>query len=182
MYAASVAFCQFNPIKMGWCSPGCHLFGQISNSRILGLKSPNSSSLSEGRASFLLSNFNNDLAGGSSHECSMCSFSELLVPSQRERWSFDSEQFDSGHHKIGGSNSSFSFSPSLDIQTCRACLKALAEFYVVAILPCSHVYHAECLETITTEADKDDPICPICTVGRSRSLNYQEKFYEKGWN
>ncbi|KAJ8439197.1 hypothetical protein Cgig2_003410 [Carnegiea gigantea] len=163
------------PSRWGWCSPGHQLFRQISNSRILGLKSPNSSSLSEGRAAFLLSNFNNDLAGGSSHEWSMCPFSELLVSSQRERWSFDSEQFGSGCHKIGGSNSRFSCSPSLDLQTCGACLKALAEIYLVAILHCGHVYHAECLETMTTEADKYDPICPICTVGQKKVSKLSRK-------
>jgi len=162
------------PSRRARCSPGHQLFRQISNSRVLGLRSANSSSLSEGRASFLLSNFNNDLAGGSSHESSMQLFSEL-VASQRETWSFDSVRSGAGYHKIGGSSSRFSWSPSLDLQTCGTCLKALAEFYVVAILPCGHVYHAECLETMTTEADKYDPICPICTVGQKQASKLSRK-------
>ncbi|CAF2140153.1 unnamed protein product [Brassica napus] len=36
---------------------------------------------------------------------------------------------------------------------------------VAAVLACGHVYHAECLETVTTEIEKYDPACRICTIG-----------------
>lgn len=34
---------------------------------------------------------------------------------------------------------------------------------VVAVLACAHVYHADCLEQRTSEADRWDPPCPMCT-------------------
>ncbi|XP_057533727.1 uncharacterized protein LOC130811424 [Amaranthus tricolor] len=163
------------PSRRARRSPGHQLFRQISDSRILGLKSPNSNSVSEGRPSFVLSTFSNDLAGGSSDGWSLRTFSELVASSQRERWSFDSERFGSGRHKISGSSSRFSYSPSLDLQTCEACLKVLAEFSVAAVLTCGHVYHAECLEPMTTEAEKYDPVCPICTVGQKQTFKMSRK-------
>lgn len=33
---------------------------------------------------------------------------------------------------------------------------------VVAVLVCSHVYHADCLEQRTTYQDRRDPPCPLC--------------------
>ncbi|GFZ14445.1 RING/U-box superfamily protein [Actinidia rufa] len=42
------------------------------------------------------------------------------------------------------------------------------ELVVVAILICGHVYHAECLESMTPEINKYDPACPVCTFGGSR--------------
>lgn len=163
------------PSRRARRSPGHQLFRQISDSKILGLKSPNSNSISEGRPSFVLSTYSNDLAGGSSDGWSLRTFSELVASSQRERWSFDSERFGSGRHKISGSSSRFSYSPSLDLQTCGACLKVLAEFSVVAVLVCGHVYHAECLESMTTEAEKYDPVCPICTVGPKQASKMSRK-------
>ncbi|KAL9245173.1 hypothetical protein vseg_018852 [Gypsophila vaccaria] len=156
------------PSRRARRSPGHQLFRQISDSKILGLKSPNSNSISEGRPSFVLSTLSNDLAGGSSDGWSLRTFSELVASSQRERWSFDSERFGSGRLKFSGSSSRFSYSPSLDLQTCGACSKILSEFSVVAVLHCGHVYHSECLETITAEAEKYDPVCPICTVGQKQ--------------
>lgn len=163
------------PSRRARRSPGHQLFRQISDSRILSLKSPNSNPVSEGRPSFVLSTYSNDLVGGSSDGWSLRTFSELVASSQRERWSFDSERFGSGRHKISGSSSRFSYSPSLDLQTCGACLKVLAEFSVVAVLACGHVYHAECLETMTTEAEKYDPVCPICTVGQKQASKLSRK-------
>lgn len=163
------------PSRCARRSPGHQLFRQISDSRILGLKSPNSYSLSEGRPSFVLSTFSNDLAGGSSDGWSLRTFSELVASSQRERWSFDSERFGSGRHKVNGSSSRFSYSPSLDLQTCGACLKVVAELSVVAVLACGHVYHAECLETMTAEAAKYDPLCPICTLGQKQTSKISRK-------
>lgn len=159
---------------------------QISDSRILGLKSPNNYSLSEGRSSFVLSTCSHDLAmgshGGSSDGWSMRTFSELVASSQRERWSFDSEHFGYGFSKVSGCSSRFSCSPSLDLQTCGACLKFLTErsiwssqrilsnneLSVVAVLVCGHVYHTECLETMTLEVDRYDPACPICMEGEKQ--------------
>lgn len=163
------------PSRRARRSPGHQLFRQISDSKILGLKSPNSNSVSDGRPSFVLSTLSNDLVGGSSDGWSLRTFSELVASSQRERWSFDSERFGSGRHKISGSSSRFSYSPSIDLQTCGACLKVLAEFSVVAVLACGHVYHAECLETMTTEAEKYDPVCPICTVGQKQASKMSRK-------
>ncbi|KAK9748995.1 hypothetical protein RND81_02G095400 [Saponaria officinalis] len=163
------------PSRRARRSPGHQLFRQISDSKILGLKSPNSNSLSEGRPSFVLSTLSNDLAGGSSDGWSLRTFSELVASSQRERWSFDSEHFGSGRLKFSGSSSRFSYSPSIDLQTCGACSKILPEFSVVAVLSCGHVYHSECLETMTDEAEKYDPVCLICTVGQKQVSKMSRK-------
>ncbi|XP_077253537.1 uncharacterized protein LOC143892654 [Tasmannia lanceolata] len=115
--------------------------------------------------------------GGSSDGWSMRTFSEL-VASQRERWSFDSENMSSGHGKITSSNSQLSISPSTDLQTCGTCSKLIIErpswssqkilasneLSVVSVLVCGHVFHAECLEHSTTEIDRYDPSCPVCTA------------------
>ncbi|XP_065880779.1 uncharacterized protein [Euphorbia lathyris] len=112
--------------------------------------------------------------GGSSDGWSMRTFSELVASSQRERWSFDSEHLGYGLSKVSGCSSRFSCSPSLDLQTCGACSKFLTEraslnaLSVVAVLVCGHVYHAECLETMTLEVDKYDPACPICVGGEKQ--------------
>lgn len=147
------------PSRRARRSPGHHLSRQVSDSRLLGLKSP----ISEGRPSFVLST--GSFGGGSSDGWSMRTFSELVASSQRERWSFDS-----------GKSSLFSCSPSIDTQTCGACSKLLSErtswngteLAVVAVLVCGHVYHAECLESMTLETDKYDPACPICAVGEKK--------------
>ncbi|KAL5073934.1 hypothetical protein RYX36_012918 [Vicia faba] len=170
------------PSRWAHRSPGHPLLRQISDSRILGLKSPDNS-ISEGRPSFVLSTCSNDMVTGSqcgsSDGWSMRTFSELVASSQKERWSFDSEHLGSGRHKISGTSSRFSYSPSMDLQSCRACSKLLTEktpwssqkfisnndLSVVAVLVCGHAYHAECLETMTSEADSYDPACPICMVG-----------------
>lgn len=170
------------PSRWAHRSPGHPLLRQISDSRILGLKSPDNS-ISEGRPSFVLSTCSNDMIAGSqcgsSDGWSMRTFSELVASSQKERWSFDSEHFGSGRHKISGTSSRFSYSPTMDLQSCGACSKLLTErtawssqkfisnndLSVVAVLVCGHAYHAECLETMTSEADSYDPACPICMVG-----------------
>ncbi|XVF63794.1 hypothetical protein PTKIN_Ptkin09bG0115600 [Pterospermum kingtungense] len=175
------------PSRRARHSPGHRLLRQVSDSRILGLKSPNNYSMSEGRSSFVLSTCSNDLTagshGGSSDGWSMRTFSELVASSQRERWSFDSEHFSSGYGKISGCSSRFSYSPSVDMQTCGACSKLLAErsswssneISVVAILVCGHVYHAECLEMMTPEADRYDPPCPICMIGEKQVSKMSKK-------
>ncbi|KAJ6773643.1 hypothetical protein OIU79_017167 [Salix purpurea] len=181
------------PSRRACRSPGHRLLRQISDSRILGLKSPNNYSLSEGRSSFVLSTCSHDLAmgshGGSSDGWSMRTFSELVASSQRGRWSFDSEHFGAGFGKTSGCSSRFSYSPSLELQACGACSKFLTEksvwssqriagtheFPVVAMLVCGHVYHAECLEATTLEVDKYDPACPICEGGETQVLKMSKK-------
>ncbi|KAG5250413.1 Zinc finger, RING-type [Salix suchowensis] len=168
------------PSRRARRSPGHRLLRQISDSRILGLKSPNNYSL-------------HDLTmgshGGSSDGWSMRTFSELVATSQRGRWSFDSEHFGSGFGKISGCSSRFSCSPSLDLQTCGACSKFLTEksvwssqriistndLPVVAVLACGHAYHAECLEATTLEVDKYDPACPTCEGGEKQILKMSKK-------
>ena len=69
------------------------------------------------------------------------------------------------------------------MRTCGACLKFLSErsswssneISVVAILVCEHVYHAECLEMMTPEADRYDPVYPICVVGEKQVSKMSRK-------
>ncbi|KAL6982743.1 hypothetical protein U1Q18_016133 [Sarracenia purpurea var. burkii] len=165
-------------------SPGHHLLRQVSDSRILGLNSPNSNLVFEGRPSFVGSQ------GGSSDGWSMRTFSELVASSQRERWSFDSEFLGSGRLKLSESSSAFSSSPSIDLQTCGVCSKLLTErsslsaqkiiasneLSVIAVLVCGHAYHAECLDAITQEeVDRYDPSCPICTLGEKQMSKMARK-------
>ncbi|MED6197884.1 hypothetical protein PIB30_061063 [Stylosanthes scabra] len=167
------------PSRRAHRSPGHPLLRQISDSQISGLKSPGNS-ISDGRPSFVLSPCSNEMVTGSlcgsSDGWSMRTFSEMVVSSQREIWSSDSEYLGSGHHKIIGSSSSsrFLYSPSMDRQSCGACTRPLTELpnivarsdvSCVAILVCGHAYHAECLESRTPEANKFDPACPACMVG-----------------
>lgn len=171
------------PSRRARRSPGHRLLRQVSDSRILGLKSPNDRSLSEGRSSFVLSACSNELMAGSSDGWSMRTFSELVASSQRERWSFDSEHFGSGLGKMSACSSRFSYSPSMDLQTCGACSKLLTErsswtsndLSAIAVLFCGHVYHAECLEIMTSEADRYDPKCPTCAVGEKQVSKMSKK-------
>lgn len=36
------------------------------------------------------------------------------------------------------------------------------ELAVAAVLVCGHVFHADCLENITSDFDRYDPQCPVC--------------------
>ncbi|XP_020269923.1 suppressor protein SRP40-like, partial [Asparagus officinalis] len=111
--------------------------------------------------------------GGSSDSWSMRTFTKLVATSSnRERWSLDSDTSSSANTNI--SRSSFT---SSDLNTCRVCSKLLEEkspwsgqrivstneLPVGAVLICGHVYHADCLESITSETDRYDPPCPMCT-------------------
>ncbi|KAL2468434.1 RING/U-box superfamily protein [Forsythia ovata] len=142
-------------------SPGRQLLRHVSDSQIPGYKSP-TFSISEEASSLLLPAWGSN--DGSSDSWSSSAFAELTT-TRRQRWSFDSQQ-------ISGS-------PSLDLQTCGVCAKLLTkrsscggqkliattEIDVVAVLICRHVFHAGCLECMTSEINKYDPICPVCTSG-----------------
>ncbi|KAF6163079.1 hypothetical protein GIB67_001407 [Kingdonia uniflora] len=164
------------PSRRARRSPGHQLLRGVFDSRIPGFipgfKSPNNNSASEGRQSFVLST-------GSSDGWSMRTFSELVASSQRDRWSFDSETFSSsGRGKITRANSL-----SIDLRTCGVCSKLLTErsswncneLSVTAVLFCGHVYHAECLENMTSENEKHDPACPLCISGEKQTLKISEK-------
>ena len=139
-------------------SPGHHFSGQITEGRVLTLDSLNE----EDRQSFSTSDSSaGESHGGSPDGWSIRSFSELIVSSQR----------DSSVNTL--SSSSF----SSDLQTCGLCSKLLKEgsswkgndTSITAVLICGHVYHAECLETVTPEASKFDPSCPSCSHGEKSS-------------
>ncbi|KQK03722.1 uncharacterized protein LOC100834598 [Brachypodium distachyon] len=175
-------------------SPGHQLYRQISDSKIPSLKSFSESSYAEGRpSSSMLSTCSNDLfAGGSQHGGSSDgwsnrTFSELVVSSQRERWSVDSELFGSITSKISRPNDSQSTAFSSDQGICKLCSKLLKErstwsahdLGVVAVLFCGHAYHANCLDSITAESEKYDPPCPVCTHGEKRTAKLFGKLDSK---
>ncbi|XP_023533483.1 uncharacterized protein LOC111795354 [Cucurbita pepo subsp. pepo] len=171
-------------------SPGHQLLRQVSDGRIRGLKSPSSYLAFDDRPR--LPSWSNESVreshGGSSDCWSVHAFSELMATSHRERWSFDSDSFGFNGEKIGRSSSQFSTS-SVDLQTCGVCLKLLTEksswssqriianneLSVAAILTCGHVYHADCLESMTPEIHKYDPACPVCTFGEKHTQKLSEK-------
>nr|AFK37534.1 unknown [Lotus japonicus] len=109
----------------------------------------------------------------------------MVASSQKGRWSFDSEYLGSGHHKLSGTSSRFSYSPSMDLQACMGCSKLLTErsawcsagnnISVVSVLACGHVFHAECLETMTAKEDSYDPVCLVCTAGEKNLLKLSKK-------
>ncbi|XP_062190658.1 uncharacterized protein LOC133893606 [Phragmites australis] len=160
-------------------SPGYQLYRQVTDSKIPSLRSLNEISSPEGRpSSSMLSVCSNDLSAAGSHGessdgWSMRTFSEMVVTSQRERWSLDSELLGSISSKMTRSSASNPTTLPPDQEVCKLCLKLLKErstwnaqeLAVVAVLLCGHVYHADCLDSITTEADKYDPPCPVCTHG-----------------
>lgn len=181
-------------------SPGYRLCRQISDSRIPSLKSMNEySSPERDRHSFMLSN---DLStggshGGSSDGWSMRMFSELVASSQRERWSFES------HENLTPITGKISRSPGIlmktspvpDLQTCGICSKLLKEkspwsaqkilstsdLPIAGVLFCGHAYHADCLESYTSEIDMYDPSCPVCTNnGETSALKPLATFELKG--
>jgi hypothetical protein len=179
------------PLRWPRHSPGHQLSRQESDAQIPGFKSPNSYSVSEERAA--LPSWSNESTrgsrGGSSDGWSMNAFSELMANSNRERWSFDSESFGFNREKMTRAGSRVLASPSADLQTCGVCSKLLTErslwssqkiiacneLSVVAVLVCGHVYHAECLENMTPDIDKYDPVCPICTFGEKQTHKLSEK-------
>ncbi|OIW06182.1 hypothetical protein TanjilG_15066 [Lupinus angustifolius] len=178
------------PSRSPYQSPGHQLLWQVSNSRVPGCKSPSSFYVSEEKPVF--PSWNNELGmhsrDGSSDGWSVPGFSELMGTSRRERWSFDSESFGFNPERLHRSSNRFSTSP-VDFQTCGVCSKLLTEksswssqkiiasndLAVVSVLICGHVYHAECLESMTPEISKYDPACPVCTFGEKQTLKLFEK-------
>lgn len=157
-----------------------------------GMKSPNFS-ISEDGSPLMLPGWRNESNfgshGGSSDGWSVPAFNELMATSHKERWSFDSESLNFNRDKVSRCSGRVSSSPSIDMQTCGVCSKLLTEksswgtqkiiatneLAVVAILICGHVYHAECLENMTSEINKYDPACPVCTFGEKKLLKLSEK-------
>ena len=45
---------------------------------------------------------------------------------------------------------------------------------VAGILPCSHVFHAECLEQVSTKSEIHDPPCPLCLGLSEDSSSFSE--------
>lgn len=128
------------------------------------------------------------MRGGSSDGWSIPGFSELMGTPHKERWSFDSESFGFNRERLVRSSSWFSAS-SVDLQSCGICSKLLAEksswstqkiiasndLSVVSVLICGHVYHAECLERMTSDINKYDPACPVCTFGEKQTMKLSAK-------
>ncbi|KAK7283906.1 hypothetical protein RIF29_13655 [Crotalaria pallida] len=178
------------PLRYPSRSPGHQLLRQVSDSRIPGFKSSSSFYVPEEKPVF--PSWSNESGarsrGGSSDGWSVPGFSELMGTSHRETWSFDSESFGFNRERLLRSSSRFSTSP-VDFQTCGVCSKLLSEksswssqkiiasndLAVVSVLICGHVYHAECLESMTPEINKYDPACPVCTFGEKQTLKLSEK-------
>nr|KYP39193.1 hypothetical protein KK1_039526 [Cajanus cajan] len=178
------------PLRWPCHSPGHQLSRQASDSRIPAVKSPSSLSLSEERPVF--PSWSNEVGmrshGGSSDGWSIPGFSERMGTPHRDRWSFDSESFGFNRERLARPSSWFSASP-VDSQSCGICSKLLVEksswstqkiiasndLSVVAVLVCGHVYHAECLESMTPDTNKYDPACPVCTFGEKQTMKLSEK-------
>ncbi|CAN4107516.1 unnamed protein product [Withania somnifera] len=167
-------------------SSGHQLGRRVSDSHIPGIKSP-TFSISEESPSFILPGWSNESTrgsnGGSSDGWSVPAFSDMLANPRRDRWSFDSESMGFHRDKVSRASGRSSGSPSIDLQTCGICTKLLTErcswssneLAVVSVLICGHVFHAECLESMTPEINKYDPACPVCTFGEKQALKMSEK-------
>ncbi|XP_021731546.1 uncharacterized protein LOC110698432 [Chenopodium quinoa] len=185
-----------SPTPSRWArgSPAHELAHQASDNHSSGRNSPSNNSVSEeGQVPFGNSAVSNVSTRGSygrsSDGWSAHAFSELMSASQRERWSFDSDSCSFPLDKLCKTSGRNSRSISIDFQTCGICSKLLSEkspwstqkfiagneLSVVAVLICGHVYHAECLETITPEVNKYDPACPVCTFGEKQTLKLAGK-------
>ncbi|KAJ9178832.1 hypothetical protein P3X46_010681 [Hevea brasiliensis] len=169
------------------------LMGQVPDAKVPELKSSNSFSVPEERSS--VPSWSNESTrgshGGSSDGWSMHAFSELMATSHRERLSFDNDSLSFNHEKTRSSGR-ISSGSSVDLQTCGICSKLLTEkslwsspklvlsneLSVVAVLTCGHVYHAECLETMTPEISKYDPTCPVCTLGEKQTQKLSQKAFK----
>lgn len=173
-----------NSIPLPQYSSSHQLGRRVSDSHIPGIKSP---SISEESSSFVLPGWSNESTrgsnGGSSDGWSLPAFSDLAANPRRDRWSFDSESTGFHRDKVSRASGPSSGSPSIDLQTCGICTKLLTErsswaaneLSVVSVLICGHVFHAECLESMTPEINKYDPACPVCTFGEKQALKMSEK-------
>ncbi|KAK4284763.1 hypothetical protein QN277_001547 [Acacia crassicarpa] len=179
------------PLRQYWHSPGNQILRQVSPGQIPAPKSPNSLPASEERSVF--PSWSNESRrcsqGGSSDGWSIPGFSGPMGISHGGRWSFDSESFGFDDEKFARTSSRISTSYT-DLHTCGICSKLLTtersswstqkiiasnELSVVAVLVCGHVYHAECLESMTPEINKYDPTCPVCTLGEKQTLKLSER-------
>lgn len=181
----------FTPSRCTGHSPGHQPLWQTSDIQRQAYKSPGSFSLSEERPVLSWSNGSGmHSRGGSSDGWSTVppGFPELMGTPQRQRWSLDSESFGSNRERLARSSSWFSASP-VDLRTCSFCSKVLKEkspwstqniysnndLSVVAVLICGHVYHAECLENMTSDINKYDPACPVCSFGEKQTMKLAKK-------
>ncbi|GAA0155062.1 chaperone [Lithospermum erythrorhizon] len=150
-------------------SPRHGLLRPVSESRIPGFRSP-TFSISEEASSVALPCWSNESTGGS-NVGSSASWSTPTFPdtvsSRRERWSFDSGSFGFVHGKSKIPSGLSSGSISFDLRSCG--------ISIAAVLPCAHVYHAECLESMTSEVNKYEPLCLICTFSEKQTLKISEK-------
>ncbi|MCD7447089.1 hypothetical protein HAX54_023118 [Datura stramonium] len=168
---------QLPPARFTPCLPhhsSVHQLGQqVPDSHVPGLKSP-TFSISEESSLFVLPGWSNESTrgshGGSSDGWSVPVFADLANP-RRDRRSFDSESFGFHCERVTSRSSG---SSSFDLKTCGICAKLLNEL-VVAVLVCGHVFHAECLENMTSEINRYDPVCPVCTFGEKQVLKTYEK-------
>lgn len=116
--------------------------------------------------------------------------------SRREgyRWStsssydmeFEAEQIDISENMDLDSRRSPGY--QMDDIKCGICVKFLrqkspwgsnrimrsGDFPVAGILPCSHVFHAECLEQVTLKSRIHDPPCPLCLGMSADSSSFSE--------
>ncbi|XP_076944656.1 uncharacterized protein LOC143615417 [Bidens hawaiensis] len=174
------------PSRWSRRSPGHHhLLRQVSDSRIRGMMSPNFS-ISEDGSPFMHHPGWTNKSNIGSHGGSSDSWSN------RDRWSFDSDAMSFSRDRF--SRSRVSSSPTVEIVTCGICSKLLTErsswsshkvmanngLPIVSVLICGHVYHAECLENMTSEINKYDPACPVCTLGEKKVIKMSGEMDFKG--
>ncbi|CAH8344515.1 unnamed protein product [Eruca vesicaria subsp. sativa] len=158
---------------------------QVTDSQISGMNSLSRSSATEERQGTPLTY--DSAQSGPSDSWSLQAFSEMMSSSRsNEPLSYDNDYFGLDRDKIDHHGNRMS---NRHQQTCGACSRSLSEkslwssqkifmtneLSVSAILACGHVYHGECLEQMTSEIDKFDPSCPICTLGEKKTAKLSEK-------
>ncbi|KAI3730758.1 hypothetical protein L1987_61934 [Smallanthus sonchifolius] len=53
------------------------------------------------------------------------------------------------------------------------------DFPVTGVLPCRHVFHAECLDQTTPKARKSDPLCPLCSKSDEEITSPEQRVVSK---